>query len=125
MNRFWSKGLLGCSVAAVAAVLNRDVISWDYNWDFMSTPDNANGNGKANMNNDDCHHIWLVRHGQYNMSMDHAQRSLTDLGKQQAVLTGQKLKQMNIKLISILPAECDNDRYRMSIADSTMLSLRR
>lgn len=43
-------------------------------------------------------HVILIRHGQYNQSSSNdAERTLTALGRQQALATGERLKALNIK----------------------------
>lgn len=43
-------------------------------------------------------HIILVRHGQYVHNVEDRLRKLTDLGKQQSTLTGERLKSLGIKI---------------------------
>jgi serine/threonine-protein phosphatase PGAM5 len=71
---------------------------WDYNWDNRHGTTNTNNNNNTNINKNSINggavtrHIILVRHGQYEMeSTDDKLRVLTPLGRQQAIVTGQRL----------------------------------
>lgn len=60
--------------------------AWDYNWD---------GKQKDMVKNGVTKHIILVRHGQYDESVkEDEKRILTPLGRRQAHLTGERLKEM-------------------------------
>ena len=77
---------------------------WDDNWDLLDK-------GSANVNLDKeldsetpkptaTRHIILVRHGQYVQdSSDDKLRILTDIGRQQATLTGERLKFLDHKCL--------------------------
>ena len=65
--------------------------SWDSNWDCRSQEPSDEKVPKASR------HLILIRHGQYDYSgptdLDH---KLTELGRQQADLTGQRLKELEL-----------------------------
>lgn len=70
------------------------VVQWDYNWDkrdFMTEDDSQKPKATR--------HLLLIRHGQYNLKgkLD-SERYLTELGRQQASLTGQRLAELNLPL---------------------------
>ena len=90
--KLWTKGILACSVMVTSKLFNNEVMPWNYNWDFMDT-NNFNGNTDCRT----CHHIILVRHGQYMTTKDTSDKKLTELGRMQAAFTGKKLRELNIK----------------------------
>jgi serine/threonine-protein phosphatase PGAM5 len=63
--------------------------TWDSNWDFRSPKD---GEKRSKVSR----HVILVRHGQYDETKSErsGERKLTALGRQQAVLTGNRLAEM-------------------------------
>lgn len=73
---------------------------WDYNWDkkAWANPEDAQGVGTRT--------LILVRHGQYHLDTGH----LTDLGWQQANLTGLRLKQLNMPYKAIIHSTMDRAR---------------
>jgi len=70
------------------------VVQWDYNWDqrdFMTEEESQKPKATR--------HLLLIRHGQYNLKgKTDTERYLTDLGRQQAVLTGNRLAELNLPL---------------------------
>ena len=79
---------VACSTLLVAS-FQRSCLAhsdWDDNWDCLK------GKGKG-IEGGANHYIVLVRHGQYQKGVDDdVDRTLTPLGKQQAALTGARLK---------------------------------
>ncbi|KAK7871299.1 hypothetical protein R5R35_007574 [Gryllus longicercus] len=79
---------------------------WDTNWDRMepqSLVKPSSGTVDDNRFNEEVQkvkpkatrHILLIRHGQYNLDGTRdSERTLTELGKQQAVRTGERLKEL-------------------------------
>jgi len=70
------------------------VVQWDYNWDkrdFMTEDDSEKPKATR--------HLILIRHGQYNLKgKTDPERYLSDLGREQAVLTGHRLAELNLPL---------------------------
>ena len=66
--------------------------TWDNNWDRRESESGAaDSRGKAQR------HIILIRHGQYNLKgKGDAERYLSELGRQQADVTGQRLKELEL-----------------------------
>ena len=66
--------------------------TWDINWDRRQPePGSAEGSSKTQR------HIILIRHGQYNLKgKGDAERYLSELGRQQADLAGQCLKELEL-----------------------------
>jgi len=70
------------------------VVQWDNNWD-QRHPRTDDEKSKRTA----TRHLLLIRHGQYNIKgQTDAQRYLTDLGREQAVLTGKRIAQLNLPL---------------------------
>ena len=71
---------------------------WDYNWDGNMTDRTtlaAQSASTAEPVVGTTRHVLLIRHGQYNEThSDDEHRHLTALGRQQAILTGQRLAAM-------------------------------
>jgi len=65
--------------------------AWNYNWDLKAPDANSQSHASGERI------IFLVRHGKYDMKTG----KLTELGQQQAAMTGQRLKAMNISFESI------------------------
>ena len=93
--------------------------NWDYNWDLLEPKkDTELSNEKTETSTDNksnvagvnkkakptaTRHVILIRHGQYVYSKDgDHQRILTDLGRQQASLTGERLKSLGIKFDQVV-----------------------
>lgn len=94
---------------------------WDINWDKMEPsmdgttvwpPANQNeANTSSNSSRRDdgvkdeqpkaIRHIFLIRHGQFTHADNDCDRTLTELGKEQAAFAGKKLGNMGIKFSSI------------------------
>ncbi|XP_027023945.1 serine/threonine-protein phosphatase PGAM5, mitochondrial isoform X1 [Tachysurus fulvidraco] len=81
---------------------------WDYNWDKRE-PSSMNNTKKKGSVGDETglqvennkptatRHIFLIRHSQYNLSGgSDKERKLTDLGREQAELTGQRLSSLGL-----------------------------
>ncbi|XP_067014759.1 serine/threonine-protein phosphatase PGAM5, mitochondrial isoform X2 [Anabrus simplex] len=80
---------------------------WDYNWDRMdpaSLVRPSKGESDDNRYNKEVEqakpkftrHLLLIRHGQYNTSAKQEdEKTLTELGRKQAVFTGERLKELN------------------------------
>ena len=75
--------------------------AWDFNWDGKmsknTTPSHLSNskNFRESRENGVTRHILLIRHGQYNMEgSNDAEKGLTQLGRRQADLTGQRLALM-------------------------------
>ncbi len=79
---------------------------WDYNWDkrhYEVYPENGeeaeNNNGKKPKVPKATRHLFLIRHGQYNLEgLTDQARSLTNLGMTQAEGTGKRLAELNLPL---------------------------
>eukprot|EP00128_Syssomonas_multiformis_P004395 Colp12_sorted_trinity150504_noHs@32075 len=80
---------------------------WDSNWDMRASKKveeekKAEGDAPATKaKRTVTRHIVLVRHGQYVASSKDEECVLSELGKRQADLTGQRLKAMNVKFSKI------------------------
>ncbi|XP_073976389.1 serine/threonine-protein phosphatase PGAM5, mitochondrial-like isoform X2 [Rhodnius prolixus] len=76
--------------------LPQTITKWDYNWDKRDCTRRKDDNSRDDKSR--CiRHIILIRHGQYNLSGETDQeRCLTELGKSQAILTGKRLKELNL-----------------------------
>ena len=67
------------------------VVTWDYNWDLRHYYEEDQKTPTA------TRHLLLIRHGQYNLEgKSDTERYLTQLGIQQATLTGQRLAELNL-----------------------------
>ena len=64
---------------------------WNYSWD-----------GRTKPNTKFVRTITLIRHGQYIHAPNAEDKKLTDLGKKQAKITGEKLKAMNINYDDVI-----------------------
>ena len=86
---------------------------WDFNWDHRATtsivkplPNHVTSEQENTYNEKmDKHrskairHIIMIRHGQYNLNgMSDSERYLTELGRQQAKLTGKRLVELKIPI---------------------------
>ncbi len=71
--------------------------NWDYNWDKMA-PEKKSGDENAEVAKSKASRtLILIRHGQYVWDPhDPEKRILTELGRKQAALTGQRLKALGI-----------------------------
>lgn len=90
---------------------------WDSNWDHRAStsllkplPEGASPEKENEYNeklekvrSKSIRHIILIRHGQYNLkgSTD-SERILTDLGRQQAKLTGQRLAELKLPIDNVV-----------------------
>ncbi|GAB1604634.1 serine/threonine-protein phosphatase PGAM5, mitochondrial-like [Argonauta hians] len=89
-------------------------ISWNYNWDkrdpasLTRPPKDKTDPQKYEEELKKNHpsavrHLFLVRHGQYDTRPDDDQSNvLTELGKEQAFITGTRLKELNIPFTKII-----------------------
>lgn len=71
---------------------------WDHNWDHRETiqDENNNSEGKTKLPTA-RRHIILIRHGQYNLEgKSDSERYLTELGREQARLTGLRLAELSL-----------------------------
>lgn len=69
------------------------VTSWDYNWDKRDVV----GTEQVPAEVKSTRHLILIRHGQYNLKgKSDEERYLTDLGREQALLTGKRLAELNL-----------------------------
>ena len=80
-----------------ASCLDKPIIPWDHNWDRRApapaSADNTDG-GKPKKPTA-VRHLMLIRHGQYDLSHKQDElRVLTELGHQQAAITGKRLKEL-------------------------------
>lgn len=67
---------------------------WDYNWDKMAPPKSTE-EGKEVASSKASRTLILIRHGQYVWDPDNPdKRILTELGRKQAAITGQRLKDL-------------------------------
>jgi len=67
---------------------------WDQNWDLREPVADPNNNLKLPTAS---RHLILIRHGQYNLSgTTDSERYLTDLGREQAKLTGIRLAELSL-----------------------------
>jgi len=71
---------------------NKNLSKWDFNWDHRNI-DSRNNSIRC---------ITLIRHGQYVHSMAEQKKILTDLGRKQAKITGEKLKSFGIRYDEII-----------------------
>lgn len=66
---------------------------WDYNWDLMAPM--KDGEGKEVAKSKAKRTLILIRHGQYVWDpLDPDKRILTELGRKQAAITGQRLEEL-------------------------------
>lgn len=87
---------------------------WDSNWDRREpaslvkpakggTDDNRYNNEIEQMKPKAVRHIFLIRHGQYNMSgKTDKERTLTKLGQEQAMLTGKRLQELGFEYTQLI-----------------------
>jgi len=69
---------------------------WDYDWDARNPVSTGSVPSKASRN------IILIRHGQYNLEGEEDKdRYLTELGLEQAMITGKRLAEMDLPYTSI------------------------
>lgn len=84
-------------------------VEWDPNWDHRAntslskSSSNQEGEKSDKTRSKSTRHIILIRHGQYNLkgSVD-SERILTELGRQQAKLTGQRLADLKIPIDTVV-----------------------
>lgn len=102
---------------AGSAVLNSVKSKWDFNWDARE-PESLIKPLKGQFNDQDqnsyneklerakaiaTRHLILIRHGQYNLKGEtDEERKLTPLGREQARLTGLRLKELDLPLTRII-----------------------
>src|SRR5690349_8706090 len=88
---------------------------WDDNWDHRAAtsvvkPNNSSNPEKQNKYNEDIEkhrskairHIILIRHGQYVYGDSDKERMLTELGRAQAKLTGQRLAELKVPIDDVV-----------------------
>lgn len=74
---------------------------WNENWDFRDVKHKNEQKEKLEKRhaNSQLRHIFLIRHGQYNLNgLSDKDRKLTELGREQAKLTGDRLKELKIPI---------------------------
>lgn len=84
-------------------------LEWDSNWDHRANTSLSKSSSSQESDKSEkirskaTRHIILIRHGQYNLkgSTD-SQRILTELGRQQAKLTGQRLADLKIPIDTVV-----------------------
>lgn len=101
-----SAGVLGALVMAKHKQLNLLANSapedestigqkWDYNWDKMAPDAGEKDEGGEVVKSKASRTLILIRHGQYVWDPhDHDKRILTELGRKQSAITGQRLKDL-------------------------------
>lgn len=92
-------------------------VEWDPNWDHRASTSlvkpllNGSSPDKENAHNEKVEkhkskairHIILIRHGQYNLNgSSDVERYLTELGKQQAKFTGQRLAELKLPIDDVV-----------------------
>ena len=85
---------------------------WNYKWDHRT----------INSPNNSIRKFTLIRHGQYVHDADPLKKVLTDLGKEQARITGQKLKSMGIKYDQIICSEMVRAKQTANIITNELFS---
>ncbi|XP_071034328.1 serine/threonine-protein phosphatase PGAM5, mitochondrial [Parasteatoda tepidariorum] len=80
-------------------------VKWNHNWDNRD----ASAGDKERLKDSDSkapiakRHIFMIRHGQYNMkAKSDAERKLTELGRKQAELVGQRLKDLKFNYTKMI-----------------------
>ena len=69
---------------------------WDSNWDQMEPQPTAGQGETPPAKPTATRHLILIRHGQYEMNHSESDKKiLTELGRQQALATGERLKQLD------------------------------
>jgi len=77
--------------------------SWDYNWDRRDPSYQRGSDTNNNYTPTATRHILLIRHGQYNLAgKTDQERYLTDLGRDQARLTGVRLADLSFPYTRII-----------------------
>lgn len=84
-------------------------VEWDSNWDHRAnttlskSTSNQENDKSEKIRSKSIRHIILIRHGQYNLkgAID-SERILTELGRQQAKLTGQRLADLKIPIDTVV-----------------------
>jgi len=84
--------------------------AWDYNWDLKVQAAGTQSRGTGERI------LFLVRHGKYDLNTG----KLTDLGQQQAAMTGQRLKAMNLSFDSIIHSTLERAVHTAQIIHSYM-----
>ena len=76
---------------------------WDSNWDQMA-PQSTSGQGETPPPKPTAtRHLILIRHGQYELNHSESDKKiLTELGRQQALATGERLQHLNKSYAHIL-----------------------
>lgn len=71
-------------------------VEWDFNWD-------SRADSSAKLQKKAVRHIILIRHGQYQLTgATDKERILTELGRHQAKLTGQRLADLNFSINEVV-----------------------
>ena len=82
------------------ACSDKPITPWDNNWDGRApAPDAADSpDGDKPKKPTASRHLLLIRHGQYDMTHNEDElRVLTELGRQQAAITGKRLQELQTK----------------------------
>ena len=80
-----------------ASCSDKPIIPWDHNWDRRAPARDAadSTDGEKPKKPTAIRHLILIRHGQYDLSHKQDElRVLTELGHQQAAITGKRLKEL-------------------------------
>lgn len=92
-------------------------MDWDYNWDHraptsiikpLSEKANPSQENEYNEKLEKCkpkaiRHLILIRHGQYNLDgATDKERILTELGREQAKMTGDRLKELQLPINNVV-----------------------
>jgi|ERR1712013_75255 len=81
----------------------RPLQTWNYNWDLRQPSDTPSEGSSASETPTATRHVLMIRHGQYfHDEGGDLLRKLTELGRQQAWHTGQRLEKLNIKFDRIV-----------------------
>lgn len=77
--------------------VDKPITPWDYNWDRRAPATDAADSidGEKPKKATASRHLLLIRHGQYDLSQKQDElRVLTELGHQQAIITGKRLNEL-------------------------------
>ena len=117
----YRKNKLACS--------DKPITPWDHNWDRRAPASDAadSTDGEKPKKVTVSRHLILIRHGQYDMSQKQDElRVLTELGHQQAVITGGRLnelqtakkKTINLLIHSTMKRAMETSDYIIKVLDA-------